>query len=502
MVAPDSICGCNYMNNSTGHAGRHMLDGTLRVFVAEALILPTGLLTVIFLTRRLGPDGYGLFTLSAAIVTWIETGISALFSRASIKFISETPDWGPVGTTVLRLYLAASCIAGLILFFMAGPAADLLNAPFLRDALRLFAIDIPLFCLSRAYRNILTGFGKYRQRAVVGMGRWLSRLALIILLVEIGFSVSGAIMGSIGASLLELCISRLYIQPSLSNPSPFPVKKLMTYALPLSLFALSTLFLNKIDLVLLKILGGTISQAGIYAAAVNLAVVPGIFSLSFSPLLLSTLGHLLASGQEDAARKLGRDSLRGVLWLLPFAGMTAGAASEIVVAIFGKAYFSGAPLLALLIFSALAWLIISVCTAILTACGKPHWPVLLIAPVVPLAFVGHLLLIPRLGPLGASMVTTFTSLTGALAALWAVFRVWRIFPPAVTFLRSLLICGLAFLIAQFWPASSLFLLIKIPAIMLAIIVSFLISGELSRDEFAFAKSLMTLGKRSVEDRNQ
>jgi hypothetical protein len=36
-------------------AGRHLLDGTVRVFLAEALMLPTGLLTVAVLTRRLGP---------------------------------------------------------------------------------------------------------------------------------------------------------------------------------------------------------------------------------------------------------------------------------------------------------------------------------------------------------------------------------------------------------------------------------------------------------------
>ena len=473
-----------------------MLDGTIRVFISEALILPTGLVTVIFLTRHLGPGGYGLFTLSAAIVTWIETGISALFSRASIKFISEAPDWRPVGTTVLRLHLAASCVAAFMLFLLADPVARLLNEPLLQHVLRIFAMDIPLFSLSRAYRNILTGVGKFRQRAFVSMGRWLSRLAFIILLVEMGFSVPGAVMGSIGASLLELIISRFFIRPPLFNPAPFPIKKLMTYALPLSLFALSGIFLNKMDLVMLKILGGTTAQAGIYAAAVNLAVVPGIFSLSFSPLLLSTLSQLLASGQEDSARNLAWESLRGVLWLLPFAGMTAGAAPEIVFAIFGKDYLLGAPLLALLIFSALGWLMISVCTAILTACGRPHWPAMLIAPAIPIAFVGYLLLIPRMGPMGAAMVTTIVSLAGAFAALWAVYRLWGIHPPGITILRSSFICGVAFLIAQFWPASSLILLIKLPVIIMLIVIFFLVSAELTREEFAFVKSLLTLGKRS------
>jgi O-antigen/teichoic acid export membrane protein len=48
------------MHALSSQPGRHVLDGTIRVFLAEALLLPTGLLTTAFLTRRLGPEGYGL----------------------------------------------------------------------------------------------------------------------------------------------------------------------------------------------------------------------------------------------------------------------------------------------------------------------------------------------------------------------------------------------------------------------------------------------------------
>src|SRR5262245_12459863 len=85
--------------------GRHLRDGTVRVFLAEALMLPTGLLTVAVLTRRLGPHDYGLFVLAATLVIGIETTISSLFSRATVKFIGAAEDWRGVGATVLRLAL-------------------------------------------------------------------------------------------------------------------------------------------------------------------------------------------------------------------------------------------------------------------------------------------------------------------------------------------------------------------------------------------------------------
>ena len=85
------------MNQSFSETGRHTLEGTIRVFLAEALILPTGIITAAFLARRLGPEGYGLFALAATLVAWIEWSITSIFARATIKLVGETEAWQPVG---------------------------------------------------------------------------------------------------------------------------------------------------------------------------------------------------------------------------------------------------------------------------------------------------------------------------------------------------------------------------------------------------------------------
>ncbi len=40
-------------------------DGTIWGFLAEALILPTGLISAAYLARALGPDGYGVLFVRA-----------------------------------------------------------------------------------------------------------------------------------------------------------------------------------------------------------------------------------------------------------------------------------------------------------------------------------------------------------------------------------------------------------------------------------------------------
>ena len=90
------------MNTQSSYQpGRLIVEGTIRMFLAEILILPTGILITIFLTRRLGPSDYGLFTLVATLVVLIKSCIASFFGRATIKFISQTDDWRDMGNTIV-----------------------------------------------------------------------------------------------------------------------------------------------------------------------------------------------------------------------------------------------------------------------------------------------------------------------------------------------------------------------------------------------------------------
>jgi O-antigen/teichoic acid export membrane protein len=479
------------MKPSWTDVSHRIVHGTIHGFLAEGLFLLSGLISTVFLTRRLGPQSYGLFILTATLVTWIEGTITSVFARPTFKFIAEAEDWRPVGATVVQLHLTASGAIALLLWLLASPIAALLNESALASYLRLFALDIPLFSLARAHQNILVGIGRFNQRAFVGAGRWITRLLLIVILVELGLSVPGAILGSIGASLVELGIGRFYVRPSLFCRSTFLARRLWGYAGPLFLSALSLALYSKLDLFALKMLGGTATQAGIYGAAQNMSLVASVFAFSFSPLLLSTLSRVLHEGDNLLAKEIGCNAMRTVIGLLPFAGLAAGAAPEIIGLIFGPTFLPAAPLLALLIFGALALVMISITTAILAAAGKPGWTFALTGPLVPLAIAGHLIMIPWLGALGASLVTTLLASAGASAAVLAVYRLWQIFPSAGTLCRSVLLCGLAYALAALWPAPGFLLLLKLPAVGLLIVFAFVLLGEFSASEIALARAMLS-----------
>ncbi|MGH7792589.1 MAG: lipopolysaccharide biosynthesis protein, partial [Thermodesulfobacteriota bacterium] len=199
------------MSISFSKSFRKTADGAVWGFLAEALMLPTGLITTGYLTRNLGPEGYGIFTLAATLVGWVTFSTTSLFSRTTIKFVSEANDWRPVGTTVLRLNLACGVGAMLLLWFAAEPISMLLHEPKLKIYLQIFSLEPLFFILARAHRFILIGTGNFRKQSIPSAVRWLARSVLIIFLVESGLSISGAILGSVAAAILELAIYRFYV---------------------------------------------------------------------------------------------------------------------------------------------------------------------------------------------------------------------------------------------------------------------------------------------------
>jgi O-antigen/teichoic acid export membrane protein len=471
------------------------------MFLADVLILPVGLITAIFLARQLGPMNFGLFALALRVVTWIEWASTSVFHTTTVKFISEEEDWRAVGTTVMRLHLIVGCsIAGLV-WLISSPLSRAFDEPAMVTYLKLFAIDIPIFCLLCASRNILIGRGLFKERAKASSSYWIARLILIVLFVEMGLSVKGAIMGVIGASAIALVISRFYIKFSLFSGSTFSMRRLWSFAAPLFMSS-SSLRILRLDLVALKVLGGTAAHVGFYSAGQSLSMPINIFTQSISSPLLATLSRLLNEGHTTKARDIGATAMRSMVWLLPFGAMVAGAATEIVGLVFGEEFLSAGPILALLIFAAISFIGINVVNSIFVALGKPSWTFALTGPMVPLAVIGHLVLIPWLGGIGAAIVTTSITCLGTIISFFAVYRLWGVVPPTGTFVKSAFCSALAFAVAILWPAAGLMVIVKMVSITLIILLTFLLLGDFTAGEVALIRSMLRCRLRPGQNEDQ
>ena len=482
----------------TSPTGRRMIDGTARIFLAELLFPVTALITTAFLTRQLGPQGYGVLALTLTTIIWIESAITSFFAKATIKFVGETSDWRPAGARIARLSLRVGIAAMVLVWLVAAPLSSLLNEPDLAYYLCVAAIDIPLFSLGQAYRSALIGTGNYQGGAVARASRWLARMCLVIALVEAKFSTTGALLGIIGASIVELWLSRQYLGPGIFRNQPRVPLPIRRYGTFLFLSSLSFIIYNGMDLFMLKILGGTATQAGIYSAAQSLSLLPGLFSWTFSSLLLATLSRQLADSQRNLARELVRDAMRVTLWLIPIAAIIAGAAPEIVEIIFGTAFLSAGPLLALLVVGGVANVMFTVALTVMTADGHPVRTVLFTAPLIPLALAGHVVMIPRYGQLGAALVTVAVALLSTFVAIMSICMPWRVWPPLGTFLRSVVIALIVGTASVLWPTPGMFVFAKLMVLGTLGLMTYWWIGEFRHGEIAVVRSMVLRKLEAME----
>jgi len=482
--------------------GIHITVGTLQGFAASSLSLPTGILTAAFLSRILGPINYGALTVAASIVVWIEAAITMGFSRAAVKFVAEAEDWRSVSSLFLQAQLMISIGAAIFLAIVAPILASWLNAIELSMYLRLFSLGIPFTALFNIHQSILVGRGFFGSRAFLIATYWLSRMVLIFLFVGLWPSVASAIMALIISQASVFIAARFFINPSLFGNSDLSFNNLWDFALPLFFFAVGISLFNRLDLFFVKGLAGMPQAAGFYGAAQNLTIVPSLFMASLSPLLLSKLTQLCSQGQKESAKDMIQKAIRLTFSLLPFAGMAAGAATEVVLIIYGRTFLPAGQILGVLIFAAIGVSMIVVSSSALIAADRPELTFYLILPIVISAFGGHFMIVPRFGPIGAAGVTTGLSWIGAFCCMLAVYRVWEVRLPVSTFVRSTIICVFAYVLAFKWKTPGLLLLLKLPMISIGIIIAVTLLGEFSTDEIAFIRTIFDWQSKMNQDKEK
>ncbi|GKS58409.1 hypothetical protein YTPLAS18_19360 [Nitrospira sp.] len=494
----------------TGAIGRSVIDGTVRNLMAEALFPITGLITAAYLTRQLGPESYGRLSLVVALIAWVEWAINSFFSRAVVKHIGEVDDWRPLGTAAIQLQLRFGLGAMVALWGLAYPLSSLLHEPSLAGFLLILAIDTPLFVIAQAHRHVLIGTGHFAAIANTSAIRWVVRLVLILLLVALGLSIYGVLLGILGSTTLELWLLRRVIRPSLLPRTKIRDWPLWNYSIPLFVSALSVATMARVDLFFLSALRPEAGdEIGWYGAAQNLSMLPGLLGMTMVPILLSSLSRLRTQGDIEQARVITINAIRVVWGLLPFMTLIGGCAIELVVFLFGTPFAQAGTVLPPLMLGGTAMMLLAVAMTILIAEGHPTGTVLLSTPMVIVAAAGHLFAIPRYGMEGAAWVTAGTAILAAMiGAAWAV-RAGHALIPWGTIARSVGLALMAFALGRWWPAPGIHLLVKLAVVSGLITLGYWMLRELSRYEIGVLKDVMserilgapaagsTLGRTSV-----
>lgn len=469
---------------SRSETGAH---GWIKVLGADVLGIPAGLAILIYLTRRLGPSGYGVFALATTAVLWVEWSLAALFGRAAVKLMSETADWRAYGTALIRLQIGFGTAVGVAAALLASPLAEALGAPELTPIIRILSLDLPLFMWAQSYRSIAVGQGRYVTRASLSAFHQIARVSLMVVLVEMGFSIRGAVASLICTSALDVGFGWWRTGLSPFGRGHIDRLELWRYAVPTFLFAGSLRLFDKIDLFMLQSIGGSVALTGIYGAAQRASYIPTLIAGSFAPLLLASMSTLRTQGSEKRSRSLGSESLRLLILLLPFAVIVSVTAEPLIRLFLGPGYSSSGSLVSILIFAGVAELVVYFGASILTAVGRPGLTFAIAGPLVPMAIVLQWFAIPSYGAPGAALVTTTLATIAAVTTLIACAVVAGTFPGRPVTLWAFFWSGVAVVASSLWAAEGWLVLLKIFALSLLVAAGLVVSGQLGRQELALLR---------------
>lgn len=386
------------------------LRGPAVVFLADALVLPVGLLTVVLLSRLWGPADYGLYGLVLSITLWLEWLVVALFGGVGLQMMARDPK----AEDVANFLLQANIVSGTVVALLLVAAAPLLAAEPLRSLLWVSSPLLPLAGVGQAHRSRLIVLEKFGVRAG---GVALKMLVRALGTVGVVFW-DGGVLAAVAvfplAGLVEVVFYRFWLRTRWwggRGQVRLPLRSAGAYLI----FMGSQRLVERLDLLLLRALGLPMAEVGMYAAAQSVALPPALLGNSYASTV-QTRVHLASSREEG--QRAGWRALAVGISTLPAALAAVYLAEPLVALAYGPAFSGTAPLVAPLLLAGSLHATSTLASAALQGLGHVRWTSVLGIVQVALTAAALLVVVPRYGATGAAW--TWCSAAGLSAAAGAL----------------------------------------------------------------------------------
>lgn len=194
-----------------GRGGETVATGIVSLAASQVAFILFSYLFYIYLARKLGPADYGLFGFVFTVLVWLEL-LTCGSRDALIKYLNAYPD---LHFLLRRPFLLAQTCVSLGFTALAYLAALPLAFVHTRYGLLFFVafLDLPLMGFYQLYVGYLNGFRLYTRQAIAIGIYSVTKAGAIILFVQLGHGVGGALFGNIFSTILAFLAAYLFYFP-------------------------------------------------------------------------------------------------------------------------------------------------------------------------------------------------------------------------------------------------------------------------------------------------
>ena len=377
-----------------------------------------GLVFTIVFARILGASDYG--SLAALVSAWIILMVPGSALQVAVaREVAGVPAYGSgdVGAGVMR-WLERLAIATVVVAALAIPLRELI-ATMLNVEQDWAAAALPvsgmLWALLAVERGAFQGFGRYRVVALSVIGEAAGRLVFALVLVGVGFDVTGAFLGTalaVGAVALALSVPLRTMLPRSDHPGArvSRLRDLLAEArVPAA--GLTLLFaLQELHVIVMKHQASS-EAAGAYAVAAVAAKSIIWVAVGLGLYLVPEAARRAEAG-ADAQPVLQRTLALIALFAAPALLIFAAAAEPLLSAAFGEDLTEGA--------SALPWLGLAMTFLACTYLSVQYLLALRRERFIAVVAVGAALEVALVARIGADLYEVAVALCGLQLACAAV----------------------------------------------------------------------------------
>ena len=368
------------------------------------------LLTVILIARVLGPQGNGLYAMAILLPSLLVNFFNLGVGPATVYYVGRGSVTGgrAVGE---NLFLAGSISTIGIVFSLPVLAlwGDKIFPGIPFELLVLGLAVFPISLLLAYWTTILQGLEDFRAFNWVGLAPPGATLLLTaIALLVLGQGVLGALLAYIAGQAVGLLVVWVFLR-KLRNVSPttgFPRYKrtLLGYGWKAHLSNIMAFVNYRADIFLVNFFLTPVAT-GVYVIAVQIAERLWMLSHAASAVLLPRLSamHRDPVGRHAVTVRVG--AVVGAITLAAALAL-AFALYFLLVPVFGSDYADALEPFLWLLPGVVAGAFARVYSNCIAASGKPEWNLYVSVFVVGTNVVGNLVLIPRMGLVGAAIATT------------------------------------------------------------------------------------------------
>ncbi|MFA9427880.1 oligosaccharide flippase family protein [Natronorubrum sp. A-ect3] len=402
-------------------------------FISKVIGSILGFIATIYIARVAGEVVLGQYSLVLALVTWLGIGGKVGFSQAITKRISEGNEPEKfAGAGLLIMCVMISSMSLLVYVFR-----DYINQ-YIGVPVSDFVILLLFVTLFKSFINAnLQGSHLVHVYAILSTGKQIIRAVIQILLVGLGFGLTGMLLGYATGYILTSLVGLFILGVSISIPKRKHLLSLFNYAKYAWMGSIRGRTFNTLDIAILGLFvpAGTV---GIYSVAWSIGTFLNIFGEAISKTLFPEISKNSSQDDQRSVAKLSEASLAyGGLILIP--GVIGSVViGDLILLMFGDNFVSGFEVLTILVLALLIYTYNKQLVNSLNAVDHPDLAFRANCIFIISSVFFNLVMISTLGWIGAAVATLLSAGIGLLVSYYYLNSIINIEIPSSEIFRQLL----------------------------------------------------------------